>query len=234
MLPTIKETYDIKVNLGSSSINLTSWKGKDIDTITNIVGEVLEVDNLTDEQLEALVTPYIENYNNQFFTRQELIFCLYKLRSASLDEDIEFSYVCQECEHPYNDKKNLLEVCEFTPGQYDVLKVANHEFKLEPQVNKKIYLEKTEGMESDYQKVFTEMLLRISEFNFQDTTYEGYSFDELKDYIDTLNINSYNEILESYIDKTPSFQALLESTCPECKETVKIDIDIIPTFFSDL
>lgn len=234
MLPAIKETYDITVNLGSSSIKLTSWKGKDIDTITNIIGDVTEVDNLSNEQLEALVTPYIENYNNQFLTRQELIFVLYKLRAESLGDEIEFSYTCQSCEHPYNDKKELMSNCEFTPGQFDVLKVGGHEFKLEPQINKEIYLKKTEGLDSDLQKVFIEMLLRISEFNFQDTTYEGYTFDELSDYISKLNISLYNNIIEEYIDKTPNFQALITSKCPKCEAEVEIDVDVVPTFFGEL
>lgn len=234
MLPQIEETYDIVVNLGSTSVNLTTWKGKDISTITLITNEIQEVDNLSDKQLEGLVLPYIENYNGTYYTRQELIFMLYKLRSASLGEDIEFSYVCQSCNHSYNESKNLLENAQFTPGQYDVLEVGGHEFKLEPTINREIYEQKIDGIDSDLEKLYIEMLLRMSQFNYNGTTYEGYGFDELKEYIKKLNISLYNEIIEGYLEKTPNFVCVIESTCPNCQNSVSIDADIIPAFFSDL
>lgn len=227
--------FDIELKLGEETVKLRKWKAKDLGTFQETLENAHDIDSLTIEQLQKLVTPCIENYEGKYYSHYDLLNMLFAIRRETLGNEVKFHYLCEGCQHEMDIDIDLTETAKYDEDTFSDITIGNLVFHINRDIKHSVLLQKQEDDKyTNENPVLIELLLRISSFEEDGVTNDAYTFDELYEFIDDMDLTPYTKLLEEYINQMSYFECSGEYTCEECGHTHGFEFDIIPSFFGTL
>ena len=232
MLP-INETYNNECVIGSNKkVKFRPWKSKDEKAFLTYVETVEEVTD--DDFLEKLILPCIED-KNIHLSDADVQMLLIEIRKVSIGEKFEMKFVCDEekcgsvneVDVDFDDivTYKLDRVKEFI-SKDETLKVKFGEIK-----NETFFKEKTKG-QTELEKTFIELVLRIDTIEYDGKTYDTFKYENAYEFIDNLNVNIFNELLEYYKTNSSNIQMEGDFDCMFCGHKNSFIFDEVPNFLA--
>ncbi len=222
MLPikAVKLTkLEIRDNL---TINIRPWLGKDLNLFPSILTDESTVSSLTDEDILNLISPCIENYNDIYFTRYELLYILFQLRMISLTKDYNYDIKCtvSDC------KGTIKGIVDLNDSKYE--KMDTEQVVLS---NSIVYMNGIiKNSDFDIDSINDIFTLHINTISIEGETYSELTLLELKKFVEELPVDDYIALIEHYNKKCSFFEVYSEHKCSECDKDYIIQLDELPNF----
>lgn len=227
--------YNIEIKLGEEEIKLRKWKAKDLSTFQSVLENSHDIENLETDQLFQLVTPCIENYSGKHYSHYDLLYMMFVIRKETLGNEIGFEYLCESCHQPMGITVKLDETSKYEPDTFSSITVGNLVFHVEKDIKESVLATKQNDENyEEYNQSLIELLLRVSSFEEDGVVHNTYTFDELHEFIDNMDLIPYTQLLTTFIDQMSYFECSGEYTCENCGNIHIFEFDILPSFFGTL
>lgn len=227
--------YDIEVKLGEETLKLRKWKAKDLSTFQSVLENTHDIESLTTEQVASLVIPCIENYSGKHYSHYDLMYMMFMIRKESLGNEIDFKYLCESCHEPMEIVVKLDETSKFEPNTFSDITVDNMVFHVEKTIKDSLLTLKQEDTKyEEYNLSLIELMLRISSFEEDGVLHNTYTFDELHEFIDNMDLVPYTKLIETFVAQMSYFECSGEYTCSNCGNVHVFEFDILPNFFGSM
>ena len=164
----------------------------------------------------------------------DLEYVFTQLRSKSVGEVSTISVKCKECE-----SKNDVDV-DLTKVRVDVPKEKNKTIMLTDSIGVSLRYPSVDTLlnaqaddqKSDVDRVFDVIISSIDSIYSNDTVYDASEqpYDELKEFVESLNTNQFNDIRE-FIENIPTAAIGVEFKCISCGHDNAFDVKGLGNFF---
>jgi hypothetical protein len=231
----IKEHFPYEFKLSPNKIvRYRGWKTKDEKAYLILVETKEEEGGLSDEDLfNVLIEPCIENKKMNFST-DEIQMLLIEIRKKSMGETFNIKFVCQneKCNTVNETDVHFKDIVTFFPEKIDFFKDGDLSIQFGEIKNTTILKEKIKDQNFVEQK-FIEMVLRIEKVIIGDDINDSFSYDDVYNYINNLDIAVYDKLIKYYLDNSASLVLRGSYKCMSCGEENKFVFDEIPNFLGD-
>lgn len=208
----------MRIDLGSKKVTIRKWKGKDKKAFINILKSENPDPN---DVVNTLVYSCVEE--DYVFSPDELRYLISRIRAYSFNEDIKIDSLCEKCLAVSKHDLKLSEIIRFRCDPIKSINVKGISIELGEIKNQQLYLNYIEEDE-----IF-DLLLRIKSINGND----AFTLDGLIEYFDELDIDIFEEIIQTW--ENSKFKVLDNNVleCKECKHKEEFYFDELPNFFPE-
>jgi hypothetical protein len=205
-------------------VNITPWKARTKKDFISLIKN--KKDKMTEEDIVGcLVTPYIEE-KDIYLTSYEIQYLLINIRNISIKEDITSTIKCLDCSESIKINKNVMDFVKYKPADIPCT-VNNVTFK---EIQNKNTIKDAKIKYPDENETDLEMLFSIEKI--KDKIVQ--SFQDILEYYEDLDLESANNISDSYLESRSNLSIEITETCPKCKKTNTWYFDTMPGFFDAL
>lgn len=213
--------YPYSLKIRDKEIKFRKWKVKDKKNF-------LEALKNSDEQgIERIVFDCIEKPVP--LTAEEFKYVMMNIRAESIPDNLNFTIECSNCGKDYDYNTPVLEILTPNYKPFGLIKSGNVTLKMGEIPNKEYYEDAIRQCSSEEQKMFVDFLYHVKELNGSD----AFTFDELFEYINDLDILVGEEIFNQWEEMRFTFDDLKQIECPHCKNPDFIRFDELYGFFPD-
>lgn len=223
--------YPIQIDFGGNKIlNFRPWLGKERRLLQKIlIGE-------SEDHIETvLIYNCMETLT--YLTKREIAFAMLKLFSVSYDNKLAKTCTCSSCgknSEVVIELDNILS--QVKVSKFSDINTDKYKFVINPQASySDKFMERQLGTSSDFDKVFNELCIHLSEIYEDGAEFIPTSFEELINYVDILPVKVFDELFNEYDSMAFSFLAITTYVCKEeeCNtENVEI-IDVVEELISN-
>lgn len=230
-----EDKFDIEIEMYNKPFFLRKWKGRDVKSFTEVLENSFDIEQLTEEQLIALVTPCIKDYNASYLSTFDLRYLLNIIRGNTLGNNISFDYICDKCEENMNIDIDLKKCSSYEPDTFDKIIVGDITFYLSKEIDATI-LKKKESEYPEEDETVIELVLRISSFEDAYGIKDEYTYSEMFEYISDLDLNDYESLIDAYVKKMSYFELIGTYQCNTegCLKEHNLEFDVLPNYFGVL
>ncbi len=229
-LPDIKN-YPFEVQLGKEkSVRFKPWTGKTRKKFTKLFKDVKSMDDVNLKQvIQILITDNIED-KDAYLSDIEQQYILSLLRKESIEDKFNFDGYCEHCGEMQNIKTKVSEVNKYTKNNFPIeinniiYKDIDSKSTLDKNVKDIIEKEDYDGLTTEYD---VEVALHI---DFKD----GKNPLETLDYMDSLPINTLDEVLLQYLNNSSKFEMNITKVCNKCSMESLYKTTEIPGLYQSL
>jgi len=204
-----------EIDLGHKIVKARKWKAKDRK---NFKKAVLATGDVDKSIVNELVLNCLEDQSIAL-SNEEIQYILIEIRKLSISDSIDFEYTCRNCEKD-NKEKVLIDSInkkEFKPWS-EVNGIEFGDIR-----NAKFYNENKDEDDD------------IKEIAFHIVSINGdisKTFNEIIEYLDNMDINEFDEILNAFNEMKLTIDNTKEFIC-SCGHKQIFEFDEIPGFFPD-
>jgi hypothetical protein len=245
-LPNTEETFPIELDFGDKILHFRLWKGKDRRTVHNIIN----TEGIDIEKIYDVLTYGCMKEKNIYITEDEKQYVLYMIKNESMSDVLIFDYVCSECSTVNTEVVNYSNILKPKLSNFEDISIEGLTFSIKPIIQNAFNRNTLTNAKNSFDKLFYELLLSIRSISVNKNTkntettetikddievYEDYSFEELTFFVDNLESQIFDELVEQYSKQRFELKPVIDCECEnnECKHITKIVIDSIPDFIED-
>ena len=217
MQTELQETQWFPVDLGHQQVNVRKWKAKDRKAFKQ---SLKTEEDISKNILNTLINPCVKEKCALGFTEVQYLFV--KIRELSLGNDITFKYTCS-CGKKNAEAVKISDVNTFSFKPWAPIKTANHIIEIGNVPNIDFY----------NKKIFDENYDSLWEIAFRVKSLDGdiaKGFDEIVEFLENLDIDECDEIMEQYHQMAFTINNVKGFTC-SCGKVNNFEFDEIPEFF---
>ena len=226
-----KENYNYSVEINNKKIYFRPWNTLDeknyLLNISSRDDENVPIDDLWN----ILIIPCIKDKNIEL-TEIEKKYLMIKMREISIGDDIEIRYICNHdnCKTVNEINININDVLEYKNNNFQTIKYDEIEITFnEPKTqNLKNRLKEYEINTFNYN--FINFLIHIESYKYNDILYEHFSFEELKQFFESVPSKIYNKLYKEFTNMLGKISFNIETKCITCGNTNIIETENIPNF----
>ena len=223
------ETKWVGINVGDKKLEIKPWKTKHEKEYL-IYKEQAELDD--NSIFEILLKPCIKDVEKYNFTPNEEIYIMTKIRSISLGTDITLNFNCSECDKFNDVDVSLDDIVEYSPSQFHDVEIGDYKFVFK-QNNSKKFKERVQAANTKVEKEFVALVLSIVEVQQGDEVYDTFTFDELYEFIENLDTETFDVIYNAFVDMNDKLTMNYSIECLFCKVKNTGSLETIPGFLWD-
>jgi len=226
-----KENYNYSVEINNKKIYFRPWNTLDeknyLLNISSRDDENVPIDDLWN----ILIIPCIKDKNIEL-NEIEKKYLMIKMREISIGDDIEIRYICNHdnCKTVNEINININDVLEYKNNNFQTIKYDEIEITFnEPKTqNLKNRLKEYEINTFNYN--FINFLIHIESYKYNDILYEHFSFEELKQFFESVPSKIYNKLYKEFTNMLGKISFNIETKCITCGNTNIIETENIPNF----
>lgn len=230
MLQT-SEVFPYECKLGKNKVvKYRGWKTKDEKAY--LILQETKDETTDDDFYKVLIEPCLEN-KNVYLTDDELQYLLIEIRKKSLGETFNIQYICQneECGKPNEVDVNFKQIMTYKGDSVGTFKDKTMTVQFGDIKNIKSYKDKIKD-KTVTEKKFIEMVMRIENITIGEELHDTFTFEEISDYIDNLDVAVYDKLLTYYLEHSSDLTLAGDFTCMYCNHENKFIFDEIPNFLA--
>lgn len=242
---------DFKVSIGNDEVKVKLWTSRDERSWLSQKTE----DSTFADMCSALIFPNIEY---KPMTLDEFKYLIVKLREKSVSNSINFSYMCdgtlrfkigengmekvdekdvdentivQPCNNKVESDIQIEDLVNFMPStiKNNIIKAADVEIKIQKIPTKDLMLKVLNEKTLEDQKYF-EFLACVKEVKYGKETYNAFTFDEIKEFFDSVPSSIFNELYEQFFEIKGYLKFFTVNTCPVCGQKNRVIFDNVLDF----
>jgi hypothetical protein len=223
-----KIEYNIDIDLGWVKLKARKFLGKDRRLIEGEMQKTFDAGK--EDIIQTLVMSCLDNYEGSKLSDSELQYALLTIRDSSFIDKLSFDFTCKnkECKHKNNITSTALELGDFQKSEFKLIESGNIKVTVDRDYNEK-YLNENYDNHPNYD--YYKFLLRIKELQEGDIKEDTFTLDEIEEYLDTLDIEVYSEIMRQYNKMFAKISMINQYKCDKCGDDFVINFDVIPGFF---
>jgi len=202
--------HKLSFDIGTKTIKFRPWTTKDEKEYLMYIkdidsdGNQIQTDKLEEQIFELLLKPCLKD-PNIILTIEEKRILLIEMRKISIGDTINIQSVCTnpECSSVNQYEINFDEIVEFKPFKGGEVKVEDIVITF-GDVKTENLIKRVQDAPNKIEKIFNDLLVHITAINIAGND-EKFSFEELKDFIDSLPSSMYSEISNKYSEMKSTF-----------------------------
>lgn len=212
--------FNLNTTIRNKNIKFRKWKVKDKNKF---------IQNKENPEIikQALVYDCIED--DVTLSDEEYKYMLMKIRQASISNPIAWIFSCTKCNETFEYEANLDEIMKPDFQEYGDLIEEDVIFTMGNIINQEFYDSKMGESTIPEVSLITDFVLHIKSINDND----GYSFDDIIDYINDMDVDVFEKIMEKWETMRFKVNNIHEVTCPHCNNVELYEFDDLPGFFPD-
>jgi len=212
--------YNFSMNIGDRKVKFRKWKVKDKNKLINNADNKIAV-------REALVYDCIED-KNIALSEDEYTYVISMIRNKSLPKNIKFDFTCSSCKHEYEYTADLEKVITADYEKYHDIIYKNIIISIGYIQNRIFHDKLMDSLDTLDEKSLFDFILHIKSFNDNE-----YTFEELNDVINNLNVDEFENIFEQWDKMRFKTNNIYDVKCPKCGAIDTYEFDKLPNFFPD-
>lgn len=223
---TITTKYDYQVTIRNKVIKFRKWKVKDRKKFIKILNELDDINDFS--TTKELVYDCLED-KNTILSSEEFRYVLGQIRKESVGDTIEVSLLCETCGEEYNSSLKIDDVIKPSGQDYTEVKFDDVSVSFGEVVNKEYYDKKLEESETPEEVYMNDFLYHISKIDGNET----FTFAELEEYIDNMNIDVLDKVLDEWDKMRFTVNDVCSTQCSHCDTVETYSFDDLPGFFPE-
>jgi len=222
--------YNVEYNniakIGDREFRFRPWTTKnEKDYLISVESE----EKITDEMLfDILIRPCLEN-SDVTLTVNEQKMLMIEIRKKSLGSTFPMKYICRECKQVNDLDVELDKIINFSPDKFEDVCVEDLVFSFGHIATQRLK-DRLKEQNTDVDYSFTEFLLHIQSIEISGRIEDTFTFDELKDFVESLPTFIFDEVFEKFKKMKSSLEFSLRTYCMVCNTENDIEFDTIPNF----
>lgn len=212
-----KDNFNVEIQLNGNTIKARKWKAKE-----KLFFKKNYEENM-DECLKKLVYDCLEDPNVGLSTI-EFEYVFIKLREASLGDNINLEFYCEECEKRFISNIFIKDVYKPVFKVSNVIKTKNNTIKIGKIKNKKFYDDITSQNPESLAEL--DFYLRIETINDEDVT----SLEDVIEYFENLDVAEFDEIFSQWDEISFKIDLTYTVKCSKCSAEKEYEFDEMPGF----
>jgi hypothetical protein len=194
-------------------------------------------DNITEEDLyEILIKPCIKNPEKLKLTLNERKILMIEIRKKSLGSTFNMKYNCGKCKKVNEITCSLDSVIKYKKLESKEILVTDEDtgteyiFKINEPVSSNLLKRLNSNTSSSIDYLFTELLVHIEYIVINSIKNDTFTYDELKDFMDSLPSNMFDKIFSEFQKCKETLRFEVEHYCLMCNNKNTVDLEGIPGF----
>jgi hypothetical protein len=210
----ININFPITINFGENKIlSFRPWKGRERRFLQKIING-----DITDNIETVLIYNCMENLT--YLTKKEITYTLLKLFAESYSYELQKEFICS-CGESNNVMVDLNTVLnQKILSNFESVSTGQYTFSIDSSASfNPLFFNKQIIVESEFDKLFNELCIHLSEIYKDGEEVLFRSFDELLEFMDNIPAKDFDELFNQYTLKAFSFIAITKYTCSneDCK-----------------
>ena len=227
-LPKLENKW-VEIKVGSRTLEIKAWKTKE-EKAYLIYKEQAELDEHS--VFDILLRPCIKDSDKYNFTSNEEIYIMTKIREISMGNDITLNFTCTECDKFQDREISLNDIVIYTPENYYNVKIDDYEFIFNKNDSPK-FKERVLKAGSQVEQEFVALVMSITEIKIKKVVYDTFTFDELYEFINDLDTNTFDKLYAEYAKMVDSLTMNYKINCLFCDTVNENSLERIPGFLWD-
>lgn len=218
--------YSNVAKIGDKEIKFKPWTTKnEKEYLIAVEAE----ENITDTLLyDILVKPCLENPNIVLSANEQKMLMI-EIRKKSLGSTFPMRFACRKCKQVNDIDVSFDKIVKFRAEQWTDVTVDDITFVFGdiPSENLRKRLDDTN---TNVDFAFVDFLIHIKEVKIQDRVEDTFTFDELKDFVESLPTYIFDEAFKQYQGMKSSLSFEFKTNCMVCGAENDIDFEYLPNF----
>ena len=221
------EIGDFEIDLGKRKINCKLWTSLD-------ERKWLSVKNENSTLLEFANSLIFPNIEWKPMTFSEFVFVCISLRTLSSSGTFTSSYICpgKDCERRIEFDTNLNNLLQFNEPKMEdevVLSAGDVELTIHriPTIE---LMKRVLKQESEQEQKYFEFYASIKSFTYKGKVNEMFTFDEVKEFIDSLPFNIFQSLYFDFFEQVGNIELSLMRKCLICGTETKVVFQKVSDF----
>jgi len=221
-----KEEYKNIAKIGGKEIHFKPWNTKNEK---EFLIAVESDEDITDSMLyELLVKPCIKEQDIVLDEYEQKLLMI-EMRKKSIGSTFPLSYKCSNCKNLNEIEVELDDIIKYNEPKYDEVTVEDITISFGVPRTEKL-IKRLDEVDTKVEKTFYNFLIHINYIIIDGVKEDTFSFEELKDYIESLPTSIFDEFYEKYSAMSPNLRFELDQYCMFCNEKNQINLEGIPNF----
>jgi len=230
MLP-VNNDYNYKCKINGKDVYFRPWKSKDEKNFLTLMEAKEEITD--DDFKNILILPCLKD-KDIYLSEADLQYLLIEIRKQSISDEFEMKFICknEKCKSVNEIDVNFDDIVDYKPDNVKIFKDENLIIHFGNIKNIQIFEEKIKDV-NHIEKNFIEMIMRIEKIIINDKEYNTFTYDEVYNYINELEVKQYDKLIKYYNDNKSNMNIEGTFNCAFCGHENSFYFDEIPNFLAN-
>lgn len=218
--------YNNTAIIGDKEFKFRPWTTKnEKDYLIAVESE----ENITDKILyDILIRPCLEDPDVNLTTNEQKMLII-EIRKKSLGSTFPMRYACTSCNQVNDIDVNFDSIVKFKPDDFYNVTIDGIIFEFGNILSENLK-SKLDNVSSKVEYAFIEFLLHIHSITIAGVKEDTFTYDELKDYVESLPTQIFDEAFTEFNKMKSDLTFELNTFCLACNAENEVDFGHIPNF----
>lgn len=159
----------------------------------------------------------------------EYQYVLIKLRQASIGDDIDYNFICNNCHTKFDHKSKITDTMEPISATYNPIVTDMYRIELGEVQNRKAYEDIIFKLNDITERKIADMVMHIKSINGN----MKLGFNDIMELVSEMDIDVFQDIWNQWNQTHFRINRIHEIECPHCHSKMVVEFDDLPGFFPE-